>query len=266
MMRARQEEKMCTQAVKKINNTWYLMKTRDPVSWMRYEDEIALFDTPSDKYRKLIILNPVSYEDGYYGGINEAGVAFVSTFVRTSEDQISYIRKPYIRLILDAGSAKEAVEIIKSFNPKIGGNMFVADSDQCFGIEATANEYFVEETSESSVKANHFNHLPDRNLNFDKDPEFEIWSKTHEERAKVMVTGIKSIEDCERLLQDRKNCENGRAICSSPTEAKVYTYSAFIFDTANKLVRYAQGCPSEVGFKEYSFEKLPNLSINNQVD
>ncbi len=35
------------------------MKTRDPVSWMRYEDEIALFDSPADKYRKLIIQNPV---------------------------------------------------------------------------------------------------------------------------------------------------------------------------------------------------------------
>lgn len=257
---------MCTQAAKKVNDTWFLMKTRDPVSWMRYEDEITLFDSPADKYRKLIIQNPVPYEDGYYGGINEQGVAFISTFVRSSEDQISYIRKPYIRLILNGKDAAEAVEIIKSFTPKIGGNMFVADAKQCFGIEATAKEYFVEEIKESSVKANHFNHLPDRNLNFDKDPEFEMWSKTHETRARELVKNIQSLDNCEKLLSDRGNCEEKRAICTVPSEAKVYTYSAFAFDTKNKLVRYSHGCPSEVGFKEYSFSSLPGKTKNEQVD
>lgn len=257
---------MCTQAVKRTNDTWYLMKTRDPVSWMRYEDEIALFDSPADKYRKLIIQNPIPYEDGYYGGINENGVAFISTFVRTSDDQISYIRKPYIRLILNAKDANEAVEIIKSFNPKIGGNMFVADPNKCYGIEATAREYFVEEILESGVKANHFNHLPDKNLNFDKDPEFEAWSKTHETRAREIVDNIKNINDCEKLLTDRRSCDKNRAICTTASEAKVFTYSAMIFDTKNRCVRYAQGCPSEVGFKEYSFDKLPNKIDKEQID
>lgn len=257
---------MCTQAVKNVNDTWYLMKTRDPVSWMRYEDEIKLFDSPSDKYRKLIIQNPIPYEDGYYGGINEEGVAFISTFVRTSDDQISYIRKPYIRLILDAKTAKEAVDIIKSFNPKIGGNMFVADAEECYGIEGTSNEYFVEKIKDSAVKANHFCSLTDRNLNFDKDPNFEIWSKTHEQRASELVADIKTLEDCQKLLSDRKNSETKRAICTTPDEEKVYTYSGFVFDTNNKIVRYAQGCPSIVGFKEYSFSKLPGSTNFDQVD
>ena len=113
---------MCTQAVKRVNDTWYLMKTRDPVSWMRYEDEIALFDKPQDKYRKLIIQNPVPYEDGYYGGINDQGVAFISTFVRTSEDQVSYIRKPYIRLVLDAENVEEAIKIISEKIKKAQGD------------------------------------------------------------------------------------------------------------------------------------------------
>lgn len=257
---------MCTQAAKRVNDSWYLMKTRDPVSWMRYEDEIVLFDKPQDKFKKLIIQNPVPYEDGYYGGINEAGVAFVSTFVRTSEDQISYIRKPYMRLILDAGTAKEAVGIIQNFNPKIGGNMFVADPTECYGVEGTAKEYFVEKIEEMAVKTNHFNRLPDRNLNFDKDPEFEAWSKTHEKRARELVEGVKTLEDAEKLLSDRESCELGRAICSTQEDVKVYTYSAFVFDTKNKLVRYAQGCPSEVGFKEYSFTKLPIRGEKDQVD
>lgn len=257
---------MCTQAVKRANDTWYLMKTRDPVSWMRYEDEIKLFDSPTDKYRKLIIQNPVPYEDGYYGGMNEQGVAFISTFVRTSEDQISYIRKPYIRLILNATTAKEAVEIIKGFNPKIGGNMFVADPYECYGIEATAHEYFVEQIDHHAVKANHFCHLSERNINFDNDPEFEIWSKTHETRAAELVAEVVSLDDGERLLSDRVNNATKRAICTTPDEAPVYTYSAFVFDTANKVVRYAQGCPSVVGFKEYSFEKPPKTRDNSQID
>lgn len=257
---------MCTQAVRRVNDTWYLMKTRDPVSWMRYSDEIALFDTPSDKLRKLIIQNPVPYEDGYYGGINENGVAFISTFVRTSDDQISYIRKPYIRLILNAQNAKEAVKIIKAFNPKIGGNMFVADPKECYGIEATAKEYFVEKIVDEGAKANHFEKLSDSNLNFAKDPGFKIWSETHLARAKELVKDVKSIYDCEKLLTDRNNCDNKRAICTIPTEEKVFTYSAMIFDTKNKLVRYAHGCPSEVGFKEYSFDKLPEKNITQQID
>lgn len=257
---------MCTQAVKRINDSWYLMKTRDPVSWMRYEDEIVLFSSPTDRYRKLIIQNPVPYEDGYYGGMNDQGVAFISTFVRTSENQISYIRKPYIRLILDAKTAGEAVEIIKKFNPKIGGNMFVADPEKCYGIEATAKEYYVEEINDWGVKANHFTHLPDVNLNFANDPEFKNWSETHAKRAEELVKNIKTLEDCESLLADRANCESGRAICSTAKEAKVFTYSAMIFDTKNKIVRYAQGCPSEVGFKEYSFDKLPSKGDNKQID
>jgi predicted choloylglycine hydrolase len=257
---------MCTTAVKKVNDTWFLMKTRDPVSWMRHEDEIALFDFPTDTFKKLIIQNPVPYEDGYYGGMNDQGVTFISTFVRTSDDQISYIRKPYIRLILEAKTAKEAVGIIKTLNPKIGGNMFVADQSQCFGIEATAKEYFVEEVKISGVKTNHFLTLPDKNLNFEKDHAFKPWSEAHQQRAEELVHSVQTIEDCERLLSDRKNCESSQAICSTPKEAKVYTYSAMIFDTKNKIVRYAQGCPSEVGFKEYSFTKIPSIGSNHQVD
>lgn len=257
---------MCTTAVKRAKNTWFLMKTRDPVSWMRHEDEIALFDSPADTFKKLIIQNPIPYEDGYYGGMNDRGVAFISTFVRTSDDQISYIRKPYIRLILEAKSAKEAVDIIKSFNPKIGGNMFIADSDHCFGIEATAKEYFVEEVQNAGVKTNHFLTLPDKNLNFMKDPSFKPWSEAHQKRAEELVNDVRSLEDCENLLTDRVNCDLSQAICSTPQEAKVYTYSAMIFDTRNKVVRYAQGCPSEVGFKEYSFSKLPANRIDHQVD
>lgn len=257
---------MCTTAAKKSNDTWYLMKTRDPVSWMRYEDEIALFDTPQDKSRKLIIQNPISYEDGYYGGINENGVAFVSTFVRTSDDQISYIRKPYVRLILDASTATEAVAIIKAFNPRIGGNMFVADFEKCFGIEATAKEYYIEEIKSHAVKTNHFIHLPDRNLNFDKMPEFEPWSHKHQERAEELVVNITSLEDCEKLLSDRNNCEAKQAICTIPSEDKVYTYSGMVFDTKNKVVRYAQGCPSDVGFKEYTFTSPVEKNLVNQVD
>lgn len=257
---------MCTTAAKKANNTWYLMKTRDPVSWMRYEDEIALFDAPQDKYRKLIIQNPVAYEDGYYGGINEKGVAFVSTFVRTSDDQISYIRKPYIRLILDAATAEGAVAIIRSFNPKIGGNMLVADPNKCFGIEATAKEYYVEEVKQQAVKTNHFLHLPDKNLNFANDPSFQPWSEAHQARAEELVGGVESLEDCEQLLSDRKNCDRKEAICTTPSEAKVYTYSAMVFDTKNKIVRYTQGCPSEVGFKEYSFDNFPEKVSSSQVD
>jgi hypothetical protein len=72
---------MCTTAAKYSNNSRFLLKTRDPVPYMRRDDEIKLFDSKNDKYKKLIIQNPNPNEDGYYGGMNEKGVTFISTFV-----------------------------------------------------------------------------------------------------------------------------------------------------------------------------------------
>lgn len=251
---------MCTAAAKRLNNSWFLIKTRDPVSWMRWDDEIKLFDTPADKYKKLIIQNPNPHEDGYYGGINDQGVAFVSTFVRVAENQVSYIRRPYVRLILDAKNAQEAVEIIKSFNPRIGGNMFLADKNQCFAIEAVPEKYFIDEVVKPAVKTNHFLHLPNRNLDFDSLPTFEQWSKTHQARAEELIVTAKNLEDLKNILKDRQNADKKMAICTTDAEEKCYTHSAFIFDTKNVKAYYAQGCPAEAPFKEYNFtDKKPTI-------
>lgn len=244
---------MCTTAAKKINESWFLIKTRDPVSWMRWDDEIKLFNGKSDKCKKLIVQNPNPNEDGYYGGINELGVAFVSTYVHVADNQVSYIRRPYVRLILDAKTAKEAVEIIKSFKPRIGGNMFVADSKECYGIEGVPDQYYVEKVNSPAVKTNHFLHLKYRNLGFDKNPSFETWSKDHQSRAEELIVEAKSVEDLENILKDRKNAQKKTAICTIVKEAKCYTYSAFIFDTKKIKAYYCQGNPLENEFKEYSF-------------
>lgn len=222
---------MCTQAVKQLNNSWFLLKTRDPVPWMRWDDEIKLFDSKTDKYKKLIIQNPDPNQDGYYGGINEKGVAYISTFVSVAENQISYIRRPYIRLILDASSAKEAVEIIKSFNPRIGGNMFVADEKECYGIEGVPEEYFIEKITKPAVKTNHFIKLPNRNIHFDSEPGFEKWSLAHQARAEELIATADSVENFKALLKDRKGSEDKVAICTTKEENECSTHSAFIFDT-----------------------------------
>lgn len=261
---------MCTTAAKWMNNSWHLIKTRDPVSWMRWDDEIALFNTKDDLCKKLIIQNPDPKEDGYYGGINEYGVAFVATFVRTSDNQVSYIRRPYVRLILDAQTAREAVEIIKAFNPRIGGNMFVADKSECFGIEGVVSEYFVEEIAKAkpSVKTNHFLNLPNKNLTFDIKPEFEVWSHNHQQRAEALIAKAQRIEDLQNILKDRKNADTKTAICTVPSEDVCFTHSAFIFDTVARRVLYAQGNPLEVPFLEYNFtDSLPGLvSSDKQAD
>lgn len=246
---------MCTTAVKRLNSSWFLIKTRDPVSWMRWDDEIKLYDTKADKHRKYLIQNPNPHEDGYYGGINEKGVAFISTYVHVAENQISYIRRPYVRLILDASSAKEAVRIIKSFNPRIGGNMFVADKDECYGIEGVPEKYYVKKNSKPEVKTNHYVHLSNRNLGFDKKPSFEKWSKTHQERAEQLIVKAQSLEDLKNILKDRKNADEKLAICTTRKEEECFTHSAFIFDTKNVAVYYCQGNPTEKPFKKYLFSR-----------
>lgn len=243
---------MCTTAAKLINDGWYLIKTRDPVEWMRWDDEIKLFNTPADTYKKLIIQNPDVHQDGYYGGINEKGVAFISTFIPVAENQISYIRRPYIRLILEAKTAIEGIEIIKSFSPRIGGNMFIADNKQCFGIEGVPETYFIEEVYNPSVKTNHFLHLPNKNLGF-SNLHFQEWSHTHQQRAEELIATANTIEDLKNILKDRKNAEKKMAICTTKDEEECYTHSAFIFDTKNIKAYYTQGNPLATPFKEYSF-------------
>lgn len=251
---------MCTQAAKLLDKKWFLIKTRDPVPWMRWDDEIRFFNTKADKYKKLIIQNPDVREDGYYGGINEKGVAYISTFVRVAENQVSYIRRPYVRLILDAKSAKEAVQIIKSFHPRIGGNMFVADKKECYGIEAVPKKYFIEKIKKQAIKTNHFLTLPNKNLSFNTDPTFKNWSQTHQKRAEELIVKANNLEDLKAILKDRKNAENKTAICTTRKEDKCYTHSAFIFDTKNVKAYYSQGNPTEVPFKEYDFKKnLPPI-------
>jgi predicted choloylglycine hydrolase len=244
---------MCTTAAKQLNDSWYLLKTRDPVPWMRWDDEIKLFDSEADKFKKLIIQNPDPREDGYYGGINEKGVAYISTFVRVAENQVGYIRRPYVRLILDAPTAKEAVEIIKSFNPRIGGNMFVADSKECYAIEGVPEKYHIEKITKSMVKTNHFVSLPNRNLSFDAVEGFKEWSTDRYNRAKELISTANSLEDFQQLLRDRENADKTTAICRTEDEYDCFTHSAFIFDTKNRKVFYSQGNPLENEFKEFGF-------------
>lgn len=244
---------MCTLGAVKINNSWHLIKTRDPVSWMRWDDEIRLFNSPHDKYRKWIIQNPDPHEDGYYGGMNEKGVAFTATYVPVAENQISYIRRPYVRLILDASNAKDAVKIIRSFSPRIGGNMFVADGNECYEIEGAPDEYYVHKINKPQAKTNHFTHLPYKNLQWNTAPEYREWTVNRYHRASELIQTTNSIEDLMTILRDRKHADCNTAICSIPQERKCYTYSAFIFDTKGKKVHYCQGNPLENEFKEYGF-------------
>jgi|GEM_PF-1097368 len=244
---------MCTQIAKQFKNGWLLGKTRDPVSWMRWDDEIRLYNKPEDRFKKLIVQNPNPNEDGYYGGINDQGVAYISTYVHTSPNQISYIRRPYIRIILEAANAKEAVEIIQAFNPRIGGNMFIADKNKCFGIEGVPDQYYIEEIKKPSVKTNHYVNLPYENLGFKSSPTFRQWSKDHAERAQELVNKANNLNDIKDILRDRENSEKKTAICTIPSEDKCFTHSAFIFDTENIKTYYCQGNPLTNEFKEYTF-------------
>jgi hypothetical protein len=245
---------MCTLAAKQLKSDgWFLIKTRDPVPWMRWDDEIKLFNTPADKLKKLLIQNPNPNEDGYYGGINEKGVAFISSYVPVVENQISYIRRPYVRLILDAASAEEAIKIIQSFNPCIGGNMFIADEHVCFGIESIPTEYFVEEIKQPTIKTNHYLHFPYENLQIATNPWFKGWTHDRYNRAKELIAHASTVEDLQNILKDRKNAEKKTAICTVKEENECCTYSAFIFDTKNKKVLYSQGNPLTTPFKKFSF-------------
>ncbi len=246
---------MCTLAATKIDDAWFLIKTRDPVPWMRFDDEIKLFNSKADKFRKLIVQNPDQREDGYYGGINEKGVVFVATFLPVAENQISYIRRPYVRLILDTATAQDGIEIIKSFNPKIGGNFFIADVNDCFEVEASPDEYFIQRVDQPTAKTNHYLHLPYINLQM-SNPWFAKWTENRLIRAQKLIESAASIEDLESILKDRENSDTSTAICmlDSDQGGNPPTYSAMIFNTGEKMAYYCQGNPLQNKFNKYYFE------------
>lgn len=103
------------------------------------------------------------------------------------------------------------------------------------------------------VKTNHFVKLPNRNLGFDEEENFEQWSRDHYDRAKELISTANSLEDFQQLLRDRKNAEKKTAICTTKEEDECFTHSAFIFDTKNRKVYYCQGNPLENEFKEFGF-------------
>lgn len=245
---------MCTLATKRLNNSWFLIKTRDPVPWMRIDDEIKLFNTKEDKYQKLIIQNPKPKEDGYYGGINEKGVGFVATFVPVSENQVSYIRRPYVRLILDASSAKEAVKTIKAFNPHIGGNFFVADKKECYEIEGAPNEYSIRKVTKPKAKTNHFKYLNYENLQI-KIPWFKKWTFNRLNRTQILIENAETLTDLKNILKDRVNADSSTAICmiKGDSDYNPPTESAIILDTKNASIYYCHGNPLENSFKKYNF-------------
>jgi hypothetical protein len=131
--------------------------------------------------------------------------------------------------------------------------MFVADENECFGLEGIPDQYFIENITQPSVKCNHFLHLPNRNLSFDVEPNFEEWSKTHQKRAEELIKPADSLEDLKNILKDKKYAEKKMAICTTRDEEDCFTHSAFVFDTKNKKAYYCQGNPLEKPFIEHGF-------------
>jgi hypothetical protein len=249
---------MCTIAAKYDGASWWLLKTRDPVSFMRWDDDITLYSEPKiDKIAKYLIENPDKHADGYYGGINTAGVAVVATYVPVSAAGISYLRKPYLRLLLNAETAAEAVEFVKDLNPRIGGNMFIADAEHCYLVEAAPEAYYVEKLQavpgSSCVRTNHFLKLPYPNYVHERDPKEKAWSEAHYSRAQKLIAEAKTLPDFEALLRDREGHERGQAICTTDAEDPCYTHSAMIFDTASRTAYYSQGNPLTSDFSVHKF-------------
>jgi len=131
--------RICTTGGKKINGWFYLFKTRDPVLGWIFEDSVKKFE--DNDIRKLIICN----DDGMYGGVNDKGVGYIGTYVKIKEGQAAYFDDEYMRKVLDRKTAKEAVEIIKEFRPMMGGNLTIADENECFVLEVGPDKIEVEE-------------------------------------------------------------------------------------------------------------------------
>jgi len=231
---------MCTTGAIKIGG-FFLFKTRDPVPGWIFEDEVKEFSDGG--IRKLIVCNG----DGMYGGINSRGVGYVGTYVKVKDGQSAYFDHDYMKKVLGGKTAKEAVDIVKEFRPFMGGNLTIADENECFVLEVGPDGVEVVEVKDSSVRTNHFFELSYQSLKYD-DQTFNKWTHSRFDRAKELLKNVKKWEDLKKLLSDHENGE--LSICN---HNRYKTSSAFIIDTKNKRILHSRGNPCEIEFKKYKF-------------
>lgn len=231
---------MCTTGAINLNG-FFLFKTRDPVFGWIFEDMVKEFK--DNNMKKLIVCN----DDGMYGGVNDRGVGYVGTYVKIKDEQAAYFDDEYMRKVLDGETVREAVEIVKKSMPLMGGNLAIADENECFVLEVGPDKIEIEKIKDKSVRTNHFLKLPYQSVQYN-DPIFNKWTHSRFDRATELLKNVKKWEDLKRLLSDHKN--GNFSICN---HSKSQTSSGFIIDTKGKKLFHSRGNPCEIEFKEYTF-------------
>ena len=234
---------MCTVAAINMKG-FFIIKTRDPIRGKAFDDGVELFlDTP----KKFIIRN----QDGMYGGINENGVGVAAANVIVKESQIAFYNNGYVRELLESKTAQESLQILRNFDPPIGGNVIIADEHECFAIECGPEDMDVKNVTIKLVLTNHFHYLPYEPLNF-KDPFIKKWSNMRYQRACDLLQYAERFEDLISILSDHQSFPEF-SICN---HGIIQTSSAFIIDTKGKKIHYCHGHPCNNPFIAYSFSTI----------
>jgi len=226
---------MCTLAVKKIKNNFFLFKNRD----REYKVNTKIVKE-NGKTRKLLVID----QRGHCEGINEHGLGLIEATLQPYPRIKHKTPSQIARKILDQNNIKDALKIIETSN--ISANMIVSDGKDSFIVEKTPYEFATTKIKNEGVITNLSVKLNKKNGS--KLKTIRDWAKIRYMRAKKIIKDVKSFKDIPKFLADKKNYPI--SICSGKPWW-ITTKCSFIYDLKNRVIYFCNTSPDKGKFKKY---------------
>ena len=230
---------MCTIGTVKLEHT-YIFKNRDPIRGTTMEEWIEVIEINNKKF--LIIKN----HKGCYGGLNQAGVGIVGTFVNMIIEQCNYFDGDNLLKILYNGN----IECIRDYligNPdKYYGNLICSDGIISYAFELNGNEVDCLPIEDRYIMTNHFQRI-NKHIRTASDKFIYSWTEGRLRRGSELVKMVSSCDEIKSLLSDHDGYPDF-SICN---HGQICTAASYIIDCTQKTILYCKGNPCKNNYIEY---------------
>lgn len=230
---------MCTLGAKLLRGKFYIFKNRDR------EYNVKTKVVQENGYRKKLLIID---QRGHCEGINDAGIGLIEASLRPATTSNYRSVSQITRSILDTDNLKDAISIIKRV--KTSGNIIISDGNNAYIIEKTPCEYAITKLRKHGIITNFGVKLGSQNG--PKLKSIREWAKFRYNRAKHLITGVKSIKGIVHLLADKHGWPN-KSICSGKPWW-IRTRCSYIYDLKNRKILFCNGRPDYASFQSYQLK------------
>ena len=227
---------MCTLAAKKINNKFFIFKSRD----LDYQAKTRII-RENDKVKKILIVD----ERGHCEGLNEYGLGIIEATLKPYPLVEYQDSSKIARRILNQNNIQDALKIMKNNRGSV--NTIISDGKSAFIVEKTPYEFATTKIRDMGVIANLSVKLSRKNGPQTKSSREN--TRARYLRAKELIKTVKTIKGMEKFLSDKKGYPH-QSICRGP-EAVSPTRCSFIYDLENRSILFCKTSPDKGEFKKY---------------